>query len=164
VSKGVHLERVDDALAAEIRGLAPTTRAFAAGFPRSEDLDAVEARARGAAAFAIVADGVVVGTCGTHGAPRGDGVVELGWGLVESARGHRIGTSAVRHLLDATRTAFPAASMLARTQWSTREGTLGADSPASEAILVHLGFTPTQPPRVAGLRSWRLEGQSRAER
>jgi GNAT superfamily N-acetyltransferase len=164
VIEGVHLDPVDDVIAAEVRGIAPATRRFASGFPRSEDLDAIGARARGAIAFLVVHDGAVVGTCGTHEAPRVDGVIELGWGLVEPARGRGVGTSAVRALVGTVRASFPRATLLARTRWSHRAGELEPESPASEAILMHMGFAPAPPPAAPGLRSWRLEAQALAAR
>ena len=100
--------------------------------------------------------GVVVGTCGTHAAPQDGGTIELGWGLVASARGRGVGTTAVAGLLDATRRRYPRAQIVAHTEWREDRGQMVADSEASEAILRRLGFLAEDPPAEPGYRAWRL--------
>jgi RimJ/RimL family protein N-acetyltransferase len=159
VTGAVQLVAVDGRTAAEVRGSEPASRPFAAGFPRVEDLDALDARVRGALAYLVVADGLVVGTCGTHGAPRGDGIVELGWGLVEAARGRGVGTTAVGLLLELVAERHRDAVLLARTQWALCDGVLVPQSAASEAILRRYGFDPEPAPTRPGLRRWQRRAQ-----
>jgi RimJ/RimL family protein N-acetyltransferase len=156
VTGAVELIEIDDVTAAALGGRGAMRVQCAAGFPRSEDLEALRARERGALSFLIAADGVVVGTCGTHGPPNADGVVELGWGLVAAARGRGVGTTAVTALLDAAVRRYPHASFVAHTEWSDVDGDLLADSEASEAILRRLGFAPAPVPSEPGYRAWRL--------
>jgi RimJ/RimL family protein N-acetyltransferase len=49
--------------------------------------------------YQVLVDGVVVGGIGFHGPPV-DGVVEIGYGVVPSARGQGVATNALRLLLD----------------------------------------------------------------
>lgn len=49
--------------------------------------------------YQIVLDGEVVGGIGFHGPPR-DGLVEVGYGVVESVRGRGVATAALRQLLE----------------------------------------------------------------
>jgi RimJ/RimL family protein N-acetyltransferase len=154
----VRLVELDDVVAAELLDGALRSLPAAEGFPRPEDLEGVRARDRGAIGFLIVADGVVVGTCGTHGPPGSDGAVELGWGLVEGARGRRIGTAAVTQLLEAVRARHPGVPLVAHTEWRRDfTGALVADSVPSEALLRRLGFAPAPVPTEPGYRGWRLD-------
>jgi hypothetical protein len=152
----VILLEVDDVSACEVRGSRVSSREFAASFPRDEDRDAIDAWDRGALAFLIVDRGVVVGTCGTHGPPDADGSVEFGWGLVEDARGRGIGSCAVAQMLAEVRRRHPVARLVAHTEWRAAGEVVVADSPASESILVRLGFTGDPPPTVPAQRAWRL--------
>jgi RimJ/RimL family protein N-acetyltransferase len=158
----VTLLELDDVLAMQLRGAAPASLAHAEGFPRTEDLEAVAAWERGALGFLIVGpDGSVVGTCGTHRRPSSAGAIELGWGLVEAARGERVGSEAVALLLDAVRARYPLARLVVRTEWDHVDGTLRAVSPSSEAILVRLGFAPGPVPAKIGPRGWTLSAPPR---
>jgi RimJ/RimL family protein N-acetyltransferase len=153
----VTLVELDDVLAMQLRGAAPASLTHAEGFPRTQDLEAVAAWERGALGFLIVdPDGSVVGTCGTHRRPSSAGAIELGWGLVEAARGEGVGSEAVALLLDAVRTRYPSARIVVRTEWDHADGALGAVSPSSEAILVRLGFAPGPVPAKKGPRGWTL--------
>ncbi|HEV3329247.1 MAG TPA: GNAT family N-acetyltransferase [Acidimicrobiales bacterium] len=154
----VALLEVDDVIAAELRGARASRLTVADGFPRREDDEALRAYDRGALAYLVAEDGVVVGTCGTHGPPRTGGTVELGWGLVPGARGRGIGTTAVTQLLEETRRRFPTASIVAHTEWVADDEVMVADSAASEAILRRLGFDAEPPPTEPGYRAWRLGG------
>jgi RimJ/RimL family protein N-acetyltransferase len=152
----VELLEIDAALVASLRGEGGARLQVAPGFPRKEDVEALAKADRGAMGFLICADGVVVGTCGVHGPPNVEGVVELGWGLVDGERGRGIGSLAVAGLLDAVRTTFPDAPLVAHTEWSAADDGVAADSPASEAILARLGFRPEPAPTAAGYRAWWL--------
>jgi Acetyltransferase (GNAT) domain len=155
VTGSVTLLVVDDVAASELRGDAPPTFAVAPGFPRPEDGAALHAYERGALSYLVTEDRVVVGTCGAHGPPD-HGTIELGWGLVESARGRGIGTIAVRLLLAETRRCFPEAAVVAHTEWCASGDAMIPDSAASEAILRRLGFEAAAPPTEPGYRAWRL--------
>jgi RimJ/RimL family protein N-acetyltransferase len=153
---------MDDVIAMELSGTAPASRARAVGFPRTEDLEAVAAWERGGAGFLIVdRDGVVVGTCGTHGPLGAAGELELGWGLVESARGVGVGGDAVDLLLAVVRDRYPAARVVAHTESVLIDGVSIAASPASEAILTRRGFVPGPAPAAPEPRSWSLSEQPR---
>ena len=161
MSTAVRLVEVDDEIAMQLRDGAAVTRPLAVGFPRTEDLEALDARERGALAFLVVdGDGIVVGTCGTHGPPEPTGTVELGWGLVESARGMGIGGATVVLLVDEVRRRDPHSTLIARTEWVGAGSSLAADSPASEAILVRQGFHAAPVPPKAGTRAWTLSPAS----
>ncbi len=152
----VALLEIDDVVAAELRGASPSSLRVADGFPRREDQEALAAYDRGALSFLVAEDGVVVGTCGTHGPPGPSGTIELGWGLVEGARGRGVGTAAVTQLLGEVRRRSPAAAIVAHTEWMDDGVTTAADSAASEAILARLGFEAAPPPTEPGYRAWRL--------
>jgi RimJ/RimL family protein N-acetyltransferase len=158
VTDAVQLLEIDDVVAAQLRGERDGSLRLAPGFPRTEDLEAVRAYERGGLAYAVLVDDLVVGTCGSHGPPTDVGTIELGWGLVEAARGQGVGTTAVAGLLDATVRRYPTASIVAHTEWRDDGGRLVADSEASEAILRRLGFVSAAPPLEPGYRAWRLPG------
>jgi RimJ/RimL family protein N-acetyltransferase len=158
---GVALVELDDVAAAELRGDRAPSRRFADGFPRREDREALRARERGAVSFLVTSDDVVVGTCGTHGPPGSDGAIELGWGLVPSARGRGIGGTAVALLLAEVRRRHPGTPIVAHTEWRGLDGAVAADSPPSEAILRRLGFVADPVPVEPGYRAWRLTAVSR---
>ena len=93
---------------------------WAKGYPREDDLDAVAMMPSGPDAWSprhIVrrSDGLVVGSIGFFGPPEpgDDGVAEteVGYGLVEDARGAGLATEALTAMLARTRT--PAASACA---------------------------------------------------
>lgn len=48
-----------------------------------------------AAGWFVTVDGVVIGDCGTHGAPDESGDIELGYGLAAPYRGRGYGTEVV---------------------------------------------------------------------
>lgn len=157
-STGVTLIELDDVLVQQVRGAVPPSLAHAKGFPRTEDLEALATWERGAMGFLIVdRTGHVVGTCGTHGPPAA-GEVELGWGLVESARGAGVGGEAVDLLVDAVRVRHPTARIVVRTEWDVLDGIPVAVSPASEAILARRGFHGDPAPRAKATRGWSLSG------
>jgi RimJ/RimL family protein N-acetyltransferase len=163
VSQLTRLIEVDDSIAAQFAGTRPWTLRLAEGFPRQEDRVGMAGRERGATNFLIVHAGEVVGTCGTHGSITAEGPVELGWGLVEQARGRGVGTSAVIELVDVIRARAPRATLCATTEWIVSDGTAAPVSPASEAILRRLGFAAGEIPSSAGVRTWVLATSSRAQ-
>jgi [ribosomal protein S5]-alanine N-acetyltransferase len=73
------------------------------GYPRQDDLDAASMAREGTTwgPRHIVFEGQTVGTIGTIGPPE-DGEVEVGYGLVEAARGRGLVTEALRALLTET--------------------------------------------------------------
>jgi RimJ/RimL family protein N-acetyltransferase len=158
VTARVQLLEVDDVLAAAIRGTEPFPIPAAEGFPREEDVQGLHAYDVGSPAYVVVEDGVLVGTCGTHGPPDAAGTIELGWGLVEGARGRGIGTTTVAALLDGVRRRYPGVVLIARTEWLADGSGVVAESPASEAILHRLGFVSSAQPDAPGYRDWRLAG------
>ena len=155
MSGDVGLVEVDDVVDARLRGDLLPPMAVAPGFPRTEDREVLRTRGRGAVVFLVVDDGVVVGTCGTHGPPGSDGAIELGWGLVESARGRGVGGRAVEAMVALVVAGQPGVPLVAHTEWRCHATGLLADSPASEAILRRLGFDGAPEPAEAGYRAWR---------
>jgi RimJ/RimL family protein N-acetyltransferase len=107
---------------------------FAEGYPRQDDLDAAGMVGRGAPEWSVRhvirrSDGLAVGTIGFFGPPD-DGQVEIGYGLVESARRQGLISDSVRVLLDAATAA--GADVVAHT---------ADDNTASRATLAKFGFT-----------------------
>ncbi|WP_251075686.1 GNAT family N-acetyltransferase [Streptomyces sp. ISL-12] len=96
-------------------------------------------------------DGLAVGAMGFHGAPDEDGRVEVGYDLVEAARGHGYATEALR-ALSGWALARPGVSrVFARTE---------PDNHDSQAVLERAGFTrvPTEDPADAELFAYELRG------
>ncbi|MGP2439105.1 GNAT family N-acetyltransferase [Streptomyces sp. JW3] len=77
-------------------------------------------------------DGLTVGAMGFHGVPDEDGRVEVGYDLVEGARGHGYATEALRAL---------SARALARPEVSRVFAVVEPDNHASRAVLGRAGFT-----------------------
>ncbi|MGW2648644.1 GNAT family N-acetyltransferase [Streptomyces sp. NPDC001393] len=84
--------------------------------------------------FALVRheDGRAIGAMGFHGVPDEDGRVEIGYDLVESARGQGYATEALRALADWA---------LARDDVSSLFATVGRNNTASQAVVTRAGFT-----------------------
>jgi predicted acetyltransferase len=106
---------------------------WAEGFPRQDDIDALVSLTAGAAApeprwgprlVVRRRDGAVVGTTGFQGPPDERGQVEIGYGLVESARGAGLVT-------DVLRLAVPAAE--ASGAW-VRARTASGNVPSRRAL------------------------------
>lgn len=120
----------------EARGIRAGARqpSWAPGYPREDDLDALgglDAVDPWSARHIVRrADGLIVGSAGCFGPPGRDGVVEIGYGLVESARGVGLMTEVVGVLAAAVEAA--GAAVLAHTQ---------VDNVASHRVLARLGFT-----------------------
>jgi len=74
-------------------------------------------------------DAKVIGGAGFHGPPN-DGLVEIGYGIVPSARGHGFATAAAREIINIAR-AEGAERVIARTE---------ATNPASMKVLSKVGF------------------------
>ncbi|MFM8943699.1 MAG: GNAT family N-acetyltransferase [Actinomycetota bacterium] len=89
------------------------------------------------------ASGLAVGGVGFHGVPA-DGVVEIGYGLAESARGNGYATEAVRALVDLARE-HGATAVIAHTD---------AGNAASDRVLARVGFTR---PSTDDASAWRLD-------
>ena len=107
---------------------------FAEGYPRKDDIDAAGMAGRGAPEWSVRhvirrSDGLAVGTIGFFGPPD-DGRVEIGYGLVESARRQGLISDAVRVMLAAATAA--GADVIAHTT---------DDNIASRATLAKFGFT-----------------------
>ncbi|QUW92058.1 GNAT family N-acetyltransferase [Streptomyces sp. V17-9] len=83
--------------------------------------------------FALVRreDGHAVGGMGFHGAPDGDGRVEVGYDLAEAARGNGYATEALRAL---------SAWALAREEVTSVFATTEPENGASQAVLARAGF------------------------
>ncbi|MEU4652522.1 GNAT family N-acetyltransferase [Streptomyces sp. NPDC023723] len=77
-------------------------------------------------------DGLAVGAMGFHGVPDEDGRVEVGYDLVEAARGHGYATEALRAL---------SARALARPEVHRVFALAEPDNHASRAVLARAGFT-----------------------
>jgi RimJ/RimL family protein N-acetyltransferase len=100
-------------------------------FPGPDDVDAASMACDGVTwgPRLIVYDGQVVGTIGPFGPPK-DGEVEVGYGLVEAARGRGLASEALRALLAAT----DAAGVRVRAG-------VRPDNGASLKVLARCGFT-----------------------
>jgi RimJ/RimL family protein N-acetyltransferase len=70
--------------------------AAGSGWPHADTVDGL----RMGGGWLVTFDGVVIGDCGTHGAPSDDGEVEIGYGLAEPYRGRGYGTELVTALSD----------------------------------------------------------------
>ncbi len=79
----------------------------------------------------LVEDGVVVGHGGFHEPPDADGVVEIGYTVVEAARGRGLAQQAVRLLLERAR---------ASGRVRVVRGCTAPDNAASHAVLARCGF------------------------
>jgi [ribosomal protein S5]-alanine N-acetyltransferase len=101
------------------------------GYPRQDDVDAASMAREGETwgPRHIVWDGLTVGTIGPFGPPD-DGEVEVGYGLVEDARGRGLATEALRALLAQT----DAAGVRVRAGVEPANG-------ASLRVLAGCGFT-----------------------
>jgi [ribosomal protein S5]-alanine N-acetyltransferase len=101
------------------------------GYPRPDDVDAASL-ARDGDSWGprhILCDGLAIGTIGCLGPPE-DGEVEVGYGLVEAARGRGLATEALRALLAET----DAAGVQVRAG-------VRPDNGASLRVLAGCGFT-----------------------
>jgi RimJ/RimL family protein N-acetyltransferase len=74
-------------------------------------------------------DGKVIGSAGFHGPPH-DGVVEIGYGVVRSARGHGYATAAAREIIKIARSEGVRRA-IARTETT---------NPASMKVLTNVGM------------------------
>ncbi len=123
---------------------------WADGYPRQDDMDAVAALAKVSpwSCRHIVrrSDSLVVGSVGCFGGPGDDGVVEIGYGLVESARGHGLMTEVVAGMCAAIEAA--GARVIAHTE---------PDNLASQRVLARHGFRHTGEDEG----EWRWERQPR---
>jgi [ribosomal protein S5]-alanine N-acetyltransferase len=117
-----------------------TGRAWHEQFPREDDRDGVGAWLRHHdpvfGNFVIVeqASGQAVGTIGFFGPPDETGVVMVGYGLVEPARGHGYATEALRALVDYAARQPAAKRVVADTT---------KDNVPSQRVLDKAGFAKT---------------------
>jgi RimJ/RimL family protein N-acetyltransferase len=123
---------------------------FAEGYPRQDDIDAArmvgrggdEARAWSVRHIVRLDDGVAVGTIGFFGQPDEDGRVEVGFGLVEAARGKGLATDALTAVIKAAEAA--GAQVIAHT---------APDNIASQRTLAKCGFVREDAAKAHG--EWR---------
>jgi len=105
---------------------------FAEGYPRQDDIDAAKMTDAGAWSPRHVvrrADGLAVGSIGFFGPPDENGQVEVGYGLVESARRQGLISDALTAVIAAAEAA--GAHVVAHTT---------DDNVASQATLAKFGF------------------------
>jgi RimJ/RimL family protein N-acetyltransferase len=105
---------------------------FAESYPRKDDLDAIrmsDGSAWSARHVICRADGLAVGSIGFFGPPSADGQVEVGYGLVEAARGQGLATDALTVIVAAAEAA--GARIIAHTS---------ADNVPSQRVLARCGF------------------------
>ncbi|MDI1463630.1 GNAT family N-acetyltransferase [Catellatospora sp. KI3] len=130
-------------LASMIADGAPRDPRWAPDYPFTGDRDTARMYLRAGApgglwvpyAVQVRDSGVFVGGAGFHGAPDGHGIVEIGYGLAESARGLGYATEAARALVEAA-AAAGARRVVAELEF---------DNPPSAAVLARLGFTAATP-------------------
>jgi RimJ/RimL family protein N-acetyltransferase len=131
------LESARALLAGEDAGLP-----LADGYPHADTLDALRMFVENGSTdddggwFVTLADGRVIGDCGTIGWTDQDGRVEIGYGLAAPYRGKGYGTEAVRVLADWV-AAQPGVTAV------TAEVEVGNN--ASRRLLERLGFTLVEP-------------------
>lgn len=118
-------------------------------FPREDDGDAVRMAAEGdpfaARAIRDRRTGLVVGTIGCAGPPTADGRAEIGYGLVETARGRGLMTDVLAAYLRALH-ASGVAEVVAHTE---------VDNVPSERVLARTGFSRVcREPQPDGPDQW----------
>jgi RimJ/RimL family protein N-acetyltransferase len=73
----------------------------ARGWPHQDTAPGMSFLGSGGMVFLIIDDaGQIAGECGTKASPTVDGDVEIGYGLAGPSRGHGLGTTAVKALVD----------------------------------------------------------------
>ncbi|HET9078343.1 MAG TPA: GNAT family N-acetyltransferase [Acidimicrobiales bacterium] len=83
--------------------------------------------------YQILLSGEVVGGIGFHGPPR-DGLVEVGYGVVEAVRGRGVTTAALRQMLELA-ASFPEVERVC--------GRTTPDNVASQKVMLAAGFRPS---------------------
>lgn len=155
------LSLLDDDDMAAIRAGDRDGRPWAHDYPAAPDLllaDLAALAPRGMAAggiwgpwqIAVASGGPVVGTAGFKGPPDADGAVEIGYGLVPSARGHGYATESVEALVD----------VAARNAASAVTAETAITNTASQNVLRRAGFTAAGPGGTPIARWWRRELRS----
>lgn len=109
---------------------------WADGYPRQDDVDALallgEVTPWSGRHIVRRSDGLVIGSVGCFGEPGDDGIVEIGYGLVASARGQGLMTEVVAAICGAVEAA--GARVIAHTE---------PDNDASQRVLARHGFRHT---------------------
>ena len=82
--------------------------------------------------YQILLDGEVVGGIGFHGPPR-DGLVEVGYGVVESVRGRGVATASLRLLMEIA-AGYPEVNRIC--------GRTTPDNVASQRVMLAAGLRP----------------------
>jgi RimJ/RimL family protein N-acetyltransferase len=117
---------------------------FAAGYPRPDDIDAAKMADGSAWSVRHVvrrADGLAVGSIGFFGPPDEDGQVEIGYGLIESARRQGLISDALTVAIAAAEAA--GAQVIAHTS---------DDNVASRRTLAKFGFVREEAMNADGER------------
>ena len=155
----VELRPVTEALASAVKA-GEVQSDWAPDFPREDDLvalamhglDGTPSQVWGSRLIIRRADRAVVGTLGFYGPPDERGGVEIGYGLVASARGAGL-------ITDALRLAVPAAE--AAGAWV--QAHTAYDNLASARALLAAGFTPTGEVNHSGERRFVRPGARQME-
>ena len=103
--------------------------AHVAGWPHDDTADGLQLVERGASAWLVELDGVVIGDCGTTGPTAPE--VEIGFGLAAECRGRGHGTELVRMLVGALLEDPVVSTVVARTL---------PENAASRRVLEKAGF------------------------
>ena len=143
--------RLAESMRAATQG-GPRSADWAPGFPRQDDLDGCSfvppagspAAPWGSRLVVRRSDGMVVGSIGCFGPPDRHGVVEIGYGLVDCARGNGLITDALRLLVPAI-----------EATGATVQAHTAHDNAASRAALRRNGFQETDVCNDAGQRCYR---------
>jgi RimJ/RimL family protein N-acetyltransferase len=117
-------------VAGDLSGVAP-----GAGWPHADTLDGLRLAVDHGTdlGWFVTLDGLVMGDCGTHGAPDAAGTVEIGYGLAGPYRGRGLATEMCRALTGWLLSQPDVRRVVASTH--------AAANPASRRVLEKSGFT-----------------------
>jgi GNAT superfamily N-acetyltransferase len=122
-------------------------RRAAPGWPHSDSAPGLGFVRSGGLAFVVLDhDGRISGECGTKSPPTADGAVEIGYGLAPASRGHGLGTSAVRALVD---------WLVEQPDIRSVDAEVHVSNTPSRRLVERLGFREVDSP-VAGYLRYRL--------
>lgn len=127
-------------MAEQVANAGPRAENWEHDYPAEGDTDAAQMYLRqcregsdpqpfGVYQIVRLADGKIVGGAGFHSPPQ-DGIVEIGYGIVPSARGHGFATAAAREIINIAR-AEGVRRAIARTETT---------NPASMKVLANIGM------------------------